>query len=87
MFLSCSLLEIFQPASNAALATVTNNISRLMKTVNSAQTSYMAPHHAMNPLLLAQNTQKVRVRALNTVVAAQTEPVRVPSWPICFAMT
>lgn len=39
------------------------------------------------PPLLAQNSQKVRVMALKTVVAAQTLPVSVPSWPICFAMT
>ena len=45
MLLSCSLLEIFQPASNAALATVTSSISKLMKTVNSAQTSVKDIRH------------------------------------------
>ena len=43
--------------------------------------------YTIYPRLLAQKTQKVRVRALKKVVVTQTLPVRVPSWPICLAMT
>ena len=43
--------------------------------------------YTIYPRLLAQKTQKVRVRALKKVVVTQTLPVRVPSWPICLAIT
>ena len=43
--------------------------------------------YRMYPPLRAQNSQKVNVTALSRVVAAQTLPVRVPSWPIYLAIT
>ena len=64
MFLSCSLLEIFQPASNAALATLTINVSKPMMTVSSAQTSakdirsikYNRKNGSPSPSLLRKST-------------------------------
>lgn len=64
-----------------------NPVSGQSPVVGACAATLCCPAYRIYPRLLAQKTQKVRVRALKKVVVTQTLPVRVPSWPICLAMT
>lgn len=75
----CNLLQLF------IYSFMQKTVIQHFPMYNSSLISYFI--YKIYPRLLAQKTQKVRVRALKKVVVTQTLPVRVPSWPICLAMT